>query len=94
MKTVKAVHVNSRDTCVTLTGFADEGDTVGYVENGVEKSITARESIPKWHKMAVVPVEKGLNIYKYGAAIGIALERIEAGDCVHIHNMRSLGDGG
>ena len=94
MKTVKAVHVNDRDTCVTLTDAVNEGDTVSYLEGGAEKAVTARESIPKWHKMAVKPIKDGESIYKYGAVIGIALESIEIGEYVHIHNMRSPGIGG
>ena len=94
MKNVKAVHVNILDTCVTLTDAADEGDTVRFLEDSVERSVTAREDVPKWHKMAIKSIKKGDSVYKYGAVIGIALEDIETGECVHIHNMRSPGIGG
>ena len=94
MKTINAVHVHSLDNCVTLTDFAEAGDLVRFFEDGAEKVVTARESIPKWHKMAVGPIEKGDSVYKYGAVIGFTLSFVEAGDCLHIHNIRSSGNGG
>ena len=94
MKTVNAVHVHSLDNCVTLTDSAEAGDTVRFFEDCAEKVVTARESIPKWHKMAATPLEKGGSVYKYGAVIGVTLSSVEAGDCLHIHNIRSSGIGG
>ena len=94
MKTINAVHVHNMDNCVTLTDSAEAGDTVSFFEDGANKAVTARESIPKWHKMAITPVEKGGSVYKYGAVIGYTLSFIEAGDCLHIHNLRSPGIGG
>ena len=91
MKTVKAIHVNNADNCVTLTGDADAGDLVCFLESGAEKTVAARGHVPIWHKMAIRPVEKGAGVFKYGAVIGEALEPIGAGDHVHIHNMRSPG---
>ena len=94
MKTVHAVHVNTLDNCVTLTDFADAGDTVLFLEAGMEKSVVACQNIPVWHKMAVQPIERGNCVYKYGAVIGIALEDIAPGDHAHIHNIRSPGGRG
>ena len=94
MKVVRAVHVNDADNCVTLTDSVCKGDYVSFAEGGDEKSITALEDIPKWHKMAVTAIEKGSHIYKYGAVIGIASENIKAGEHVHIHNVSSPKTGG
>ena len=91
VKTVRAVHVDDADNCVTLTTPAGEGDLVVFSSGGSERSAAALGAIPKWHKMAVAAIEKGGSVYKYGAVIGIASEDIKAGDCVHIHNMRSPG---
>jgi len=93
MKTVKAIHVNTIDNCVTLTGNADAGDLICFLENGMENAVTTRGSIPIWHKAAIKSVKKGGNVYKYGEVIGIAHENIEAGDHVHIHNILSQGNG-
>ena len=91
MKTINAVHVNDLDNCVTLTGPAEVGDTVVYLEGGTEKTVFVRDGAPAWHKIAVRSVEKGGNVYKYGSIIGVALLDIKAGEHVHTHNMRSHG---
>ena len=94
MKVINAIHINDTDNCVTLAGSADAGDAIRFLEDGVEKTITARERIPIWHKMAVKPIEKRNGVYKYGAVIGIALDDIDIGDHVHVHNICSPGTGG
>ena len=91
MKEVRAVHVSDSDTCVTLIAPAEAGDIVRFTERGCEKSVTANESIPQWHKIAIKPVAKDGVVLKYGAVIGIATEDIAVGDYVHVHNMRSPG---
>ena len=93
MKTIIAIHLNSLDSCVTLTSPADAGDIVSYVESGSKKTVITNTGIPSWHKVAISPVQKGGKVYKYGAVIGIALENIAVGDHVHTHNMRSPGIG-
>ena len=89
MKTINAVYVNILDNCVTLTDNASAGDTVSYLCGGVERSVATSACIPIWHKMAIESVEEGGSIYKYGAEIGVALERIGPGEHIHIHNMGS-----
>ena len=89
MKMVNAMHVNSSDNCVTLTDHAVGGDMVSFLEGDSETTVIARGRIPAWHKMAIKSVKKGGDIYKYGSVIGAAVDNIEAGDHVHIHNLRS-----
>lgn len=59
----------------------------------VFEGITASESIPQGHKMALTDVETGENVIKYGFPIGHAVSRIVAGDHVHTHNMKTNLDG-
>ena len=95
VKTVKAIHINDIDDCVTLAGSpAEAGDMVCFLEGGAEKTVKAREAVPAWHKMAVNPAAEGAGVRKYGQIIGVATKNIEAGDYVHIHNIRSPGIGG
>ena len=89
MKTVHAIHINELDNCVTLTGNAETGDVVSYLENDSVRTVTARVSIPIWHKIAIRPIPSGSEALKYGAVIGVASENIETGDHVHVHNVRS-----
>ena len=52
-------------------------------------SITLGASIPFGHKFALVTIEVGDSVCKYGERIGLATERIEPGDWVHTHNCES-----
>ncbi|MDZ8120516.1 UxaA family hydrolase [Pontiella agarivorans] len=47
------------------------------------------DKIPRGHKTALVPIEKGEAVIKYGFPIGYATETIEAGDWVHDHNVKT-----
>jgi len=53
----------------------------------VAAGITARERVPRGHKMAVTAIRTGEPVYKYGQTIGFASKAIEAGDWVHEHNV-------
>ena len=48
--------------------------------------VSARQRVPKGHKMAVVPVEEGAPIRKFGQIIGFASRPISPGEWVHEHN--------
>ena len=52
-----------------------------------DQKIVALEDIPFGHKMALKPIEKGQNVYKYGYTIGHATEDIQVGEWVHSHNL-------
>lgn len=89
LRTVRAILVSDTDNCVTLTESADKGDAVYFLCDGVDAAVNAYESIPGWHKMAIVAVGKGMQVTKYGAVIGTAICDIEPGYHVHIHNIKS-----
>lgn len=91
MKTIRAIHIDDRDNCATLTEAAESGDMVVFRTYGEEQIVTACGHIPIWHKMALIPVKKGGSIYKYGAVIGVATEDIEAGGHIHVFNICSPG---
>ena len=49
--------------------------------------VTARERVPRGHKMAVAPIEPNEPVRKYGQIIGFASKPIAPGDWVHEHNV-------
>jgi D-threo-aldose 1-dehydrogenase len=51
--------------------------------------LIARCNIEIGHKVARVALPKFTKVIKYGAAIGSMTEAAEAGDWVHLHNMKS-----
>ena len=48
---------------------------------------TARERVPRGHKMAVRPVAVNEPVRKYGQIIGFASQAIAPGEWVHVHNV-------
>jgi altronate hydrolase len=48
---------------------------------------TARERVPRGHKMAVAPIAPDAAVRKYGQIIGFASRAIAPGDWVHEHNV-------
>jgi altronate dehydratase small subunit len=60
-------------------------------------AVTTVEEIPFGHKVALTAIPNGESILKYGEQIGLAEGDIEAGACVHVHNVdsqRGRGDRG
>jgi arabinonate dehydratase len=49
--------------------------------------LTARERVPRGHKMAIAPVREGEPVRKYGQIIGFAAKHIAPGEWVHEHNV-------
>jgi D-threo-aldose 1-dehydrogenase len=51
--------------------------------------LQAIEAIDVGHKLARRSIEPAEGILKYGAPIGSATQAIQAGEWVHVHNMKS-----
>lgn len=72
-----------------------KGDDIGFVVDGEQRALKAREDIPFGFKVAVKAIPAGGGILKYKQVIGVASCDIAAGDLVHIHNIegtRGRGD--
>ncbi len=83
----------------------DEVDTVGVVvvetvaagatltgldmENGKTVTMQARAAIPLGHKIALKDLAEGETVIKYGHDIGKIVAPVQAGDHVHVHNMKT-----
>lgn len=53
------------------------------------EELTVRDPIPFAHKVALRPIAKDAQVFKYGVPIGRAKVAIEPGQHVHVHNVRS-----
>ena len=79
VKTPRVIHLGSDDNVVVAVDAVLQGDTA--------HAITARQRIPKGHKMAVRPIREGEPVTKLGQIIGFATGHIAPGDWVHEHNV-------
>lgn len=52
-------------------------------------AVDVQEPVVLGHKIARVAIPRGETVIKYGVPIGSAVSDIEAGQHVHIHNMKS-----
>lgn len=85
----KAMLLNTNDDVATaLTGLT-KGDEVRAELGERAVDVVLREDIPFGHKYALRDIAKGEEVLKYGLPIGCALEDIQSGDWVHVHNCRS-----
>ncbi len=96
METKIAWVIDPRDNVATILGPEIEPGTVIKVEVGDEVlEIKVNQKIIYGHKVAIRPIKKGETILKYNASLGKAMEDINVGDHVHIHNIepvRGRGD--
>ncbi len=49
--------------------------------------VTVRDNVPAGHKVALLPIEAGAVVRRYGQVIGRASMAVEAGRHVHTHNL-------
>ena len=59
----------------------------GYSLSADGIALIARQPIPSGHKIALRAVPAGQHVLKYGQTIGQAIQGIEPGDYVHVHNL-------
>jgi len=65
---------------------------IEIVGTAVRAEIVAKQASAHGHKIALLPIDKGETVIKYGVPIGLATEAIAAGEWVHTHNCRSRLD--
>ena len=87
----KAIMIHARDNTATLLGEAQAGERVSVMrESGeVVQEIAARQSISVGHKIALSDIREGERVLKYGEPIGVAIQTIQKGEHVHVHNVVS-----
>ncbi|MFH1086553.1 MAG: UxaA family hydrolase [Chloroflexota bacterium] len=85
----KAILMHSQDDVATALTELAAGEEIEVELSGRRVSTVVREEIQFAHKYALRNIAKGEPILKYGMPIGKALEDIQAGQWVHVHNCRS-----
>ena len=79
MTTPRTLRLNALDNVIIA---------VDEIPAGVQPvaGVSARERIPKGHKMAIAATDTGVPIRKFGQIIGFASRPIAPGEWVHEHN--------
>ncbi len=82
----KVIQINKNDNVAVALQPLTKGAAYQLAE---EQPVTLLNDIPFTHKVAIRPIASGENIIKYGSPIGSAIADIQAGEHVHVHNIRS-----
>lgn len=88
---IHAILIDPADSVATVLTEAAAGTEVEYIRGEESVRVTARQDIPRYHKIAVRDTAKGGRVIKYGETIGLATKPIRTGEYVHTHNLSSDG---
>lgn len=81
----KIIRIHPKDNAAVALESVSRGEVLET--EGIQ--VTAREDIPRGHKIALVDIPAGAPVLKYGTPIGSAIRDISAGEWLHTHNVRT-----
>ena len=84
---LNAMIIDVKDNVAVAIEPITKGETITYLCEGQEVTLTAAQDITIYHKLARKDIAKGEPVVKYGENIGIAGCDIKAGEHVHVHNV-------
>ena len=89
MRARKALRLHAIDNVAVVLEEVQAGEGLVILGGDDRAPIPARQAIPFAHKIALITVDEGAAIVKYGVPIGFATRRIESGEWVHCDNVGS-----
>ncbi|WP_077624566.1 UxaA family hydrolase [Sediminibacillus massiliensis] len=89
LKTRNVMQINQKDNVLVVLKDFQKGEVLSHEE--VEFTLEA--DIPSGHKVALRTIEDGEDVVKYGHPIGKARRKINVGEWVHTHNVRTKLEG-
>ena len=87
---VNALLMHDKDNVVTCVKEVPAGEQVIYRKAGELCTLTAKETIPACHKVALQPLAEGSDVFKYGELIGRTSRAIDQGCWVCHENIYSV----
>ncbi len=78
-----AIHLHPGDNVAIARVPVAAGQTLRVEGN----EFRARTAVPAGHKIALMRIEPGEYVYRYGQRIGRASRAIDAGEHIHTHNV-------
>lgn len=89
-ETINAMMIDPKDTVAVVIEPVKTGESIAWREkNGRINSMIAKTDVPIYHKVAILEMEKGSEVIKYGEHIGLASKNILPGEHVHVHNVEN-----
>jgi altronate dehydratase small subunit len=87
---IDAIMIKPEDNVATALHDLQSNDLATVSVGEDQKNVKMISNIPFGHKFAVVDIEKGDLVIKYGEVIGRATQFIGQGAHAHIQNIESL----
>jgi altronate dehydratase small subunit len=87
---LSALVIDKKDNVATAVMPLEKGNAAKIAIDGKSVEIMVLQDIPFGHKLALTSIDKGTPIIKYGETVGLATEKIEKGEHVHVHNVEGL----
>lgn len=82
--------MNDKDNVATVLRDIPVGESIHYSRGENMKTLELLDPIPFGHKVAIVLVRQGSEVFKYGEIIGKATTDIQPGEHVHVHNIEGV----
>lgn len=79
-----ALMMSDVDSVAIVLRAVKQGECVPLPDGRV---ITAKDDIPRSHKIAIFDIAVNEPVLRYGEAIGYATKPITIGEWVHVHNL-------
>jgi altronate hydrolase len=79
----EVIRLHPADNVVVACRQIAEGQSLRVAGHEVR----AIQAVPPGHKIALLPIDAGSVVLRYGESIGLARQRIERGEHVHVHNL-------
>jgi (2R)-sulfolactate sulfo-lyase subunit alpha len=83
------VHNEGDHVAVAAEDVAPGKGQAVYMDSDRAITVVVTEAIPLGHKVALVDLGEGAEVVEYGVRIGVTRQPIQAGQHVHVHNIRS-----
>jgi altronate dehydratase small subunit len=90
----KAIVINEKDNVATALEPLQAGANITAEVHGCVEEIQLLSNIPMGHKFALLDIDEGKAVIKYGEPIGQSTTKITRGEHVHVHNVISQPRGG
>ncbi|RED61789.1 UxaA family hydrolase [Cohnella lupini] len=85
-----AIVMNELDHVATALKDMKVGEEVRFHVGAEVREVRLSEAVAFGHKFAIVSIEAGEEVRKYGEVIGRSTEAIEEGSHVHVHNIEGI----
>lgn len=85
----KAIVIHEKDTVATALEPLHAGSEISIAIQNHTEEVKLVNDIPAGHKFALIDMEAGTDVIKYGEPIGQSTAKIARGEHVHRHNVTS-----